>query len=754
MKKLLSLVLAFVIVLSLVPATVFAASDIVITNLSIDDVQLYEGANYGANNTYVFYPSGTATSQDGTSFDFEGGGFGVYEEYFEVKTNAAELQSIEPWVCGGTYEVTCTMEDVSTTCKVTIVESPIVSFEVEDVVVYENMNGYQLSDHFYYEVPVKVKYTLNDGRVLETLEGSGIDSTQFSFYQRSFVMQEIQAWSVGNTYKVPATLNTLSTTFNVTVAPNPVAELQLIKKPEKTTYLAGEYLDLKGTTLRLMYTDGTYEDFTIQGTPLDEYSIYSERLQLYDTFDASSVMYDDMKSVKIELFNVSCTIPVTVKENLIKSVSAQETADKNLVVTIYNTDNTSYQLTVYDYIDGYGGSKLLTDKGIFVGMIGEIEDNTCRVWMGDPNTNGWIRSNLIENAQFVQAWQIASEASVYIASYYAEDSFTYNGKITAENIDMVIEMATSVAYREEDDIVSSNQSKTVVRAAFVRNVLKERLGNVTVDLNLSKLYNAKEDTYTFLRRWYTQVYNKYPSRLSYSNGTWTVKYIYQNAAYEDADEIVIDMKLNDAYQFVSVTLGGENASIFKDISTTSWQYQAAQYAVEHNLMAGKGTDAQGNIVFDPNSSITREEFVQVLYNAEGKPTVNLANEFKDVKNAWYTNAVLWAKSQDIANGTPDGNFGIGKNITRQDLAMMLYKYAKLKGYTLAANAGEIDKYADGSKVSGYAKTAMDWAVTNGVLSGKGVKGEPLSKFKLDPAGTATRAECAAMLKNFMTAFGL
>lgn len=204
----------------------------------------------------------------------------------------------------------------------------------------------------------------------------------------------------------------------------------------------------------------------------------------------------------------------------------------------------------------------------------------------------------------------------------------------------------------------------------------------------------------------------------------------------------------DLYYLVDGT-GAE----FFDVSKTSWQIKHVNYACVRGLMAGKGTDKEtGLVIFDPNKPISREEFVQVLYNAEGKPSVNLVNEFLDVQNTWYTKAVLWAKSKDIANGTPDGNFGIGKNITRQDLALMLYKYAKMKDCDLSLTAGSINKFADGNKVANYAKTAMDWAVTKGVLSGKGTTGSTV--FYLDPAGTATRAECAAMLKNFMTNFGL
>ena len=122
--------------------------------------------------------------------------------------------------------------------------------------------------------------------------------------------------------------------------------------------------------------------------------------------------------------------------------------------------------------------------------------------------------------------------------------------------------------------------------------------------------------------------------------------------------------------------------------------------------------------------------MQVLYNAENKPQVDISNRFPDVKNDWYKNAVLWANQAGIASGMGNGNFGVGKNITRQDLAMMLYKYAGMKGLDQTAIPGMIDRFVDGDKVSGYATEAMNWAVTNSILSGKGEAGKPLSTFKL------------------------
>ena len=185
-------------------------------------------------------------------------------------------------------------------------------------------------------------------------------------------------------------------------------------------------------------------------------------------------------------------------------------------------------------------------------------------------------------------------------------------------------------------------------------------------------------------------------------------------------------------------------SVFEDLKATDWWHGAVQFTYAYDIMAGAGEK------FYPAGLISREEFVQVLYNSNGKPEVTLSNPYTDVKNTWYKNAVLWAKVNNIANGKGNGKFGVGESISRQDLALMLYKYAQLKNYNLDTTSGLINLYADGHKVSNYARNAMDWAVTQGILSGKGKKGEDISTYRLDPIGTATRAECASMMMKLMT----
>jgi len=195
--------------------------------------------------------------------------------------------------------------------------------------------------------------------------------------------------------------------------------------------------------------------------------------------------------------------------------------------------------------------------------------------------------------------------------------------------------------------------------------------------------------------------------------------------------------INVAEAGTTITLG--------DVAAGSWQYEFAQYAYEKGIMTGKGYDASGNIIFDPDGALTREQFAQILYNKEGNPSIVYSGLFVDVKpNKWYASAVLWAAEQKIVSGYGNGVFGVEDNITREQLAVMLYQYAEIKGYDVSVRAS-LGAFTDAYKCSYWAEEQIRWAVANGIMSGKGET--------LDPLGGATRAECAAMLKNFMDKFG-
>lgn len=171
-----------------------------------------------------------------------------------------------------------------------------------------------------------------------------------------------------------------------------------------------------------------------------------------------------------------------------------------------------------------------------------------------------------------------------------------------------------------------------------------------------------------------------------------------------------------------------------------WQYEAVEYVYENSIMSGKKAT-----LFDPKANLTRAEFAQVLYNMAGKPYVSYQSVFTDVpRNQWYTNAVIWAYKQGIVSGYSDGRFGIKDNITREQVAKMLYMYSEYKREDVSYRAS-LSGFPDNGNVSGWARTYVEWAVAMKMISGKTVDGN----LCLVPKGQANRAECAAMISRYL-----
>ncbi len=176
--------------------------------------------------------------------------------------------------------------------------------------------------------------------------------------------------------------------------------------------------------------------------------------------------------------------------------------------------------------------------------------------------------------------------------------------------------------------------------------------------------------------------------------------------------------------------------LFSDVNTGDWFVQYVQYAHDKGIMKGVG-----NYRFAPNENLTRAQVAQILYAQAGSPAVSGDVKFTDVpKGSWYYNAVLWASENGIVNGYANGMFRPDSNITREQLARMLYAHADTP-----AVSGDLSGFADGDKVSGWAKDAVTWATASHVINGKYVNG----KLCIDPQGNATRAEAATMMKNYL-----
>lgn len=175
---------------------------------------------------------------------------------------------------------------------------------------------------------------------------------------------------------------------------------------------------------------------------------------------------------------------------------------------------------------------------------------------------------------------------------------------------------------------------------------------------------------------------------------------------------------------------------FTDVRESDWFYEDVAFAYENGLFAGTS-----DTTFSPNASMTRAMLVTVLYRLEGEPTVYGRSGFSDVQyNGYYEDAVTWAADNGIVNGTSTTTFSPNANVTREQMAAILYRYAQHKKYNTAASSG-LNGFTDHASVSGYAAASLEWAVAEKLVNG--------SAGKLMPTGNATRAQVAAILHRFV-----
>ena len=187
---------------------------------------------------------------------------------------------------------------------------------------------------------------------------------------------------------------------------------------------------------------------------------------------------------------------------------------------------------------------------------------------------------------------------------------------------------------------------------------------------------------------------------------------------------------------------GTGVNPFTDISEKDWFYGDVMFVYENGLMLGTS-----KTLFSPHGTAMRGMMATILWRMEGSPVPKGKNSFTDVEaGKWYADAITWTAENGIFAGYGKDKFGPDDPITREQLAAIFYRYADYKGYDLTVK-GDLDKFKDADKITDYAKTAMQWAVGSGLVNGK-------SGNLLDPQGTATRAEIAAMLHRFIEKYEL
>jgi hypothetical protein len=181
---------------------------------------------------------------------------------------------------------------------------------------------------------------------------------------------------------------------------------------------------------------------------------------------------------------------------------------------------------------------------------------------------------------------------------------------------------------------------------------------------------------------------------------------------------------------------------FTDVHEGDWFYDSVQYVSKNKLMTGLN-----ETIFGPYDFLARAQFAVILHRMNGEPQMPYSSRFHDVAaGLWYTDAILWAADTGVVTGYTNGNFGPGDNINREQMALMMYRYANHKGYDTSARA-DFGSYQDASMVSDFAEEAMQWAVGEKIITGK------YNETQLDPKGNASRAECATIIMRFVEKYG-
>ena len=181
---------------------------------------------------------------------------------------------------------------------------------------------------------------------------------------------------------------------------------------------------------------------------------------------------------------------------------------------------------------------------------------------------------------------------------------------------------------------------------------------------------------------------------------------------------------------------------FKDVVNGKWYVEGILWCYKYGYMSGTESET-----FSPDSALSRAMFAQILYSADLASEKYTKSSFKDVSaSKWYFNAVEWAYRKGYASGTGGGYFKPDSPVTREQLAVFLYNYAKNKGVDVSASA-DLGRFTDGGTVSSWAKTALSWAVAQGLISGSG-------NGAITPSAKATRAQSAVMISAFLKKYGI
>lgn len=391
--------------------------------------------------------------------------------------------------------------------------------------------------------------------------------------------------------------------------------------------------------------------------------------------------------------------------------------------------NEKQQMVVSDFQRVYG-------SGLSTVTFGTNSDNRGALYKGSTTSSGKVGSeaysvstgsNLLKNVCFI--------AGSTTSKYTVTIPFTANGSSGQMNGQLVVYV---------NDTHTLNSTGASFRSMGIAGELTPENATGSTYITIDRVVGGKlYSSYTSIKHCTALTSKDFGSTKFYFSGSGSLDNLYI-LPLADSKSVEVSYTIDGSTKgTLSFKVNQQTASNqFTDVSGSyKWAANSVDFMYMNDII--KGNNTKNPKLFGPGAKMTRAMLVTVLYRAAGEPTVTgITNKFTDNKQGqYYYNAVLWASNMGIVNGATATTFDPNGNVTREQIAAILYRYEGSPTVT-----GSLSGYPDQAQVSSFAVTAMQWAVGTGIITGVTSGG----RTTLSAKGNATRAQVAVMLHRFLT----
>lgn len=391
--------------------------------------------------------------------------------------------------------------------------------------------------------------------------------------------------------------------------------------------------------------------------------------------------------------------------------------------------NEKQQMVVSDFQRVYG-------SGLSTVTFGTNSDNRGALYKGSTTSSGKVGSeaysvstgsNLLKNVCFI--------AGSTTSKYTVTIPFTASGSSGQMNGQLVVYV---------NDTHTLNSTGASFRSMGIANELTPDNATGSTYITIDRVVGGKlYSSYTSIKNCTALTSKDFGSTKFYFSGSGSLDNLYI-LPLADSKSVEVSYTIDGSTKgTLSFKVNQQTASNqFTDVSGSyKWAANSVDFMYMNDII--KGNNTKNPKLFGPGAKMTRAMLVTVLYRAAGEPTVTgITNKFTDNKQGqYYYNAVLWASNMGIVNGATATTFDPNGNVTREQIAAILYRYEGSPTVT-----GSLSGYPDQAQVSSFAVTAMQWAVGTGIITGVTSGG----RTTLSAKGNATRAQVAVMLHRFLT----